>query len=275
MDYLKIVLEGYCNKSNREHLADYFFSVFKQAETKQNCSADLFMAGCMEVIDALNMDLRNSLNELKSQQNKYLMINEPKKDITESFREQIKFQELNGNTNFRVATGAVLRITKDEIKYIENELKKAYSQIELPLRQNETKTEQDTFVIKPVLKPEAVQTVFDILKDFFSTEQQNELKQVLETGNNTNNPLIFLDNGNRLADAFKQLKKADIITGCEQKELENWIGKNFKYRYRQVIKEYTPRYLNDIISTNKVKCQSPLLNVRIEKATGEKIITKA
>lgn len=136
-------------------------------------------------------------------------------------------------------------------------------------------TEQETVEIKPVLKPEAVQTVFDILKDFFKEEQKKELKQLLKTGNNTGEHLIFLDNGNRLADAFKQLKNADIITGCEKKELEYWIGKNFKFRHRQEIKEYKPRYLNDIISTNKDKCQNPLLNVTTERATGVIKITKA
>ena len=136
-------------------------------------------------------------------------------------------------------------------------------------------TEQETVEIKPVLKPEAVQTVFDILKDFFSTEQQSELKQLLETGNNTGKHLIFLDNGNRLADAFKQLKNKDIITGCDKKELEIWIGKNFKFRYRKEIREYKPHYLNDIISTNKDKCQNPLLNVTTERATGVIKITKA
>lgn len=145
----------------------------------------------------------------------------------------------------------------------------------LPPQQTETKTEHETIEIKPVFKPETVQIVFDILKDFFSLDHQNKLEKLLETGHNTSNHLIFLDNGNRLADAFKQLKKADIITGCEQKELENWIRKNFKYRYRKEVKEYTSRYLNDIISTNKDKCQTPLLNVTIEKGSGERKITKA
>lgn len=128
--------------------------------------------------------------------------------------------------------------------------------------------------IKPIFKPEAIETIFDLLKDFFSQEHQVQLKQILETGNNASEQLIFLDNGNRLADAFKQLIKTDIITGCEQKELENWIYKNFKYRNRQQIKSFAPRYLNDIISTNKDSCQKPLLNVTIEKETGTVKINK-
>lgn len=129
-------------------------------------------------------------------------------------------------------------------------------------------------VIKPILKTESLDIVFDILKDFFSQEQKPVLKELLQTGNKASEHLIFLDNGNRLADAFKQLKKADVILGCEQKELEKWISENFKFRFRQEIKDFTPRYLNDIISTNKDLCKKPLLNVLIEKATGKVLITK-
>lgn len=139
----------------------------------------------------------------------------------------------------------------------------------------ETKKDPETLDVKPVFKPDVVQNVYDILKDYFSKEQHEELRKLLESGNDSNKHLIFLDNGNRLADAFKQLIKAGIITGCEQKELESWIGNNFKYRYRHAIKEYTSRYLNDIISTNKDRCQKPILNVTVERATGEIKIKKA
>jgi hypothetical protein len=129
--------------------------------------------------------------------------------------------------------------------------------------------------IKPIFNSEAINTIFDLLKDFFSKEHQSQLNEILQTGNIADDKLFFLDNGNRLADAFKQLIKADIITGCEQKELETWIQKNFCYRYRNNIKEFTPRYLNDIISTNKEKCQKPVLNVKQDKATGKYSIVKA
>ncbi|HXB39233.1 MAG TPA: hypothetical protein VNZ49_01755 [Bacteroidia bacterium] len=158
----------------------------------------------------------------------------------------------------------LLNIETDYKDYLENEKS-------LPPQQVETKAPS----IKPIFKPETIQTIFDLLKDFFSMEHQIQLKQIFETGNNTSEHLIFLGSGNRLADAFKQLIKADIITGCEQKELENWIYINFKYRYRKKIKDFTLRYLNDIISTNKDLCQRPLLNVTKENATGNILISKA
>ena len=127
---------------------------------------------------------------------------------------------------------------------------------------------------KPIFKPTLIATIFNLLKDFFNANQQSQFRDMLETGDNSPEQLIFLDSGNRLADAFKQLKKSDIITGCDQKELEEWIYNNFLFRHRQTIKSFTLRYLNDIISTNSDPCKKPILNVKIDKSTGEVSINK-
>jgi hypothetical protein len=129
--------------------------------------------------------------------------------------------------------------------------------------------------IKPIFNHEAIETIFDLLKDFFSKEHQTELKRILQTGNDASTHLIFLDNGNRLADALKQLYKADYITGCQQNELEAWIQRNYCFRNRGEIKEYTLRYLNDIISTNKPPCKKPILKVAEDKTPGKNLIVKA
>jgi hypothetical protein len=128
--------------------------------------------------------------------------------------------------------------------------------------------------IVPIFTPESIPQIFDLLKGFFSPPQQDELLKILQTGGNASKCLLFSDSGNRLADAFKQLYDCDIIKGCQKKELENWIGQNFQYRYRDKITKFTPRYLNDIISSNKDKCQKPILNIKLEKATGNFIISK-
>ncbi len=133
---------------------------------------------------------------------------------------------------------------------------------------------QSSDLITPIFKSEAVQTVFDLLKNFFSREHQMDLENILKNGTDAPQKLIFLDRGNRLADAFKQLIKADIITGCEQKELEYWIYKNFQYK-NQTVKDYTIRYLNDIISSNKDRCQRPILNTIQDRTTGNYSINKA
>jgi hypothetical protein len=134
--------------------------------------------------------------------------------------------------------------------------------------------EQEAIGMKPVFKSEYAPQIFEILKDFFGKEQQAELDLLLKTGNGNSEHLIFRDSGNRLADAFKQLIEADLITQCNKKGLENWISHNFKYTQNDRIKEYKPRYLNDIISSKCDKCKKPLLNVKPNRSTGEIIITK-
>lgn len=113
----------------------------------------------------------------------------------------------------------------------------------------------------PTFKPEAIGGIFNILKDFFSIEDQTELIRILKTGNNTNEQLIFLDSGNRLADVFKQFFETGIITGCDKKELERWICKNFNYRYRREIKSFTADYIEKCISRNDQPCKNPILKI--------------
>jgi hypothetical protein len=140
-----------------------------------------------------------------------------------------------------------------------------------PGRQSEQLVKESA---KPSFSADVIPQFYDLIKDFFSEPDQVQLKKILETGANAPNPLVFSDNGNRLADAFKQLINADLITGCEKKELETWICSNFNYRHRQQIKGFRNRYLSDIISTTKDSCQRPILNVTKDKATGKYTISK-
>ncbi|NQV03584.1 MAG: hypothetical protein HQ542_13120 [Bacteroidia bacterium] len=128
--------------------------------------------------------------------------------------------------------------------------------------------------IRPRFTAEFIPEIFDILKDFFSESDQLELLKLLQTGDNSNHPLLFLDAGSRLADALKQLYDCAIIKGCMKKELEEWICNNFCYRHRNTVKVFTNRYVADIISTTKDKCQKPILNVNQDKSTGQYLITK-
>jgi hypothetical protein len=73
---------------------------------------------------------------------------------------------------------------------------------------------------------------------------------------------MFIGNGNQLADAFKQLIEANLITGCSKRQLEKWITETFEYQYKNSVRSFTPRYLNGIISSESRLCQSPILDVR-------------
>ncbi len=146
--------------------------------------------------------------------------------------------------------------------------------VDEPVLLSGNKNEQPLPAIRPNFLAEFVPQVFEILKDFFSRSDQPELLKLLETGGNSAKPLLFIDNGSRLADAFKQLFDCGMIIGCQKKEFEEWICNNFHYRYRNVVKVFTKRYVADIISSSKDRCQKPILNVKQEKATGRYFITK-
>lgn len=127
---------------------------------------------------------------------------------------------------------------------------------------------------KPNFVPEIQEQLFDILKDFFNIEDQMQLKLLFKTGNNAPVPLIFNGTGNRFANALKQLKEVDFITGCKKTELENWIKDNFQYVYQNHNSSFKPHYLEDLISTDKLLCKNPIFTVILNKETGKHFLSK-
>ncbi|MGA3014133.1 MAG: hypothetical protein ABSD71_08860 [Bacteroidales bacterium] len=127
---------------------------------------------------------------------------------------------------------------------------------------------------RPVFAQDYLHEVYEIIRDFFSTEDQVNLLYLLENSSDVHQPVVFLDSGNRLADAFKQLYEADIIRSCKKKELESWICRNFAFVYRNKVRPFIPKYLNEIISTTKDKCQRPFLDVKFDKAQNKNILVK-
>ncbi len=110
-------------------------------------------------------------------------------------------------------------------------------------------------------REDIVEELYNILKPFFSSFQHSELLRILRDGTDAKEKLIFRDNGNRLADMFKQLYDADLIAGCTKKKVEEWTIRNFLFISRNEVKYYKTHYVNDIISTNKVITKRPIIKV--------------
>lgn len=104
--------------------------------------------------------------------------------------------------------------------------------------------------------------LFEILKGYFTPEDQQRLLPLLAGNQPPASPLLFYGNGNQLADAFKQLYEANLIVGCLKGELEAWIAANFAYVFRKQQRSLPPNYLAAIISSNVKPCQSPILDVK-------------
>jgi hypothetical protein len=101
-----------------------------------------------------------------------------------------------------------------------------------------------------------------ICKSYFSPHDQRLLFFLLKKNEAPTFPLLFRGNGNQLVDAFKQVYEANLIVGCQKSELEEWIGSNFEYVYRNEQKTFPANYLNAIISSNSKPCQSPISDVK-------------
>ncbi|MDQ3049374.1 MAG: hypothetical protein M3Q95_00665 [Bacteroidota bacterium] len=166
----------------------------------------------------------------------------------------------NGKIKRKPSTSDQIEILKYKT-FVTGEMAKSLKELN-PTQQIGIKTEQDTIEVKPVLKIEAVQIVFETIKDFFNTEQQNELKRVLETGNNASKKLLFRGNGNRLTDTFKKLIEHDFITGCQKQDLINWIILNFTFINQNKVKTFIYDTVEKVISRNYYPCKSPLIEIK-------------
>lgn len=106
MDYLEIVLQGYFNENNKEHLEKYFFREFKKAEKEQFFEANEFFNGCLKVVERWEKYLQDKINERKKEL--YLAINAAKSGT-------LKFENLHGQS--------IEQKRKETIEYCEQELK--------------------------------------------------------------------------------------------------------------------------------------------------------
>jgi hypothetical protein len=250
MDFSAIVYNLFADPFNRHFSVNYFKREFNKSKN-EGYDAETFFQSCIMVMDQLrsDMDLELIMNEV-----------EKKEDIPfESYRFIFEIYDRNRNKYSWMITG-------EEYLQKMNDLNEAFKQSLIPSNPNPDVTS------KPIFKSEEVPKIFEFLKHFFSEDQRSDFDLILKTGNDLSTPLIFLDNGNRLADAFKQLKDIDFITGCNKKELEAWIKRNFVYKSGKKTKSFTLRYVNDIISSKEDnKCKNPILDIK--KINGKWIIT--
>jgi hypothetical protein len=114
----------------------------------------------------------------------------------------------------------------------------------------------------PVFKEGVAEIFFDLMKDYFAKETQEDLKRLLTQSKKLVEPLVFRGKGNQLADAFKQLFEANLIISVNKAQLNNWVLNNFNYIDKGSVRAYSEKYLEDIISSNLKSCQSPILDVR-------------
>lgn len=259
MDYLEIVLQGYYNENNREHLVDYFFSEFKKAEKETFCSSDLFFGGCMKVIDAFNANYDEQIYKQQIQLDKYLVNKEEnKKEINEEFvkdfKAQIEYQKLNGNTNLRLKNGMMLHLKKNEITYVGNAIISAKASIQLknlPPQQPETQTPTFTNNFDNI-KPTEIYKHFKaglVEKGYLTEKELNEyLKAAFEL--KTIPETLF---------KIKDAPSKEKIYVVFYTYYINLAGKphNKQPQYVELLGNYFEGYKTEIIQTNWARAYNP------------------
>lgn len=120
------------------------------------------------------------------------------------------------------------------------------------------KTAKQLYTPKPCFKAELIDGITDVLNAYFDKTQHAELRQVIQSGNNTSEKLLFRDSGNKLTDYFKRLFEKGTITGCAKKDLINWIVDNFTFIHRKIQKEFIYKTVEKTISGTEQPCKNPI-----------------
>lgn len=114
----------------------------------------------------------------------------------------------------------------------------------------------------PTFKEGVAGQLFDLLKTYFVPEDHPALKKLLLHDEAAVTPLLFRGSATQLADAFKQLKEANLIVGCRMVDLEKWIAPKFLYLSPQSEPRELPEgYLNGLMSTKGRPCKSPIMKI--------------
>lgn len=113
------------------------------------------------------------------------------------------------------------------------------------------RTTNDKKSIKPVFCEKIINDLFTELKDYFPN-QDEELKLILQTGEDAKKPLVFYGKGIEFGHTMQYLIKGRWITAVNQSQLEAWIGRNFNYFSKSKIRIFTVSRLNQLISDSNL-----------------------
>ncbi|MFD1141843.1 hypothetical protein ACFQ4C_12020 [Larkinella insperata] len=117
--------------------------------------------------------------------------------------------------------------------------------------------------VKITITEVALTDLYEALSPYFQESQRDGLEKCLMGKGQDGNKLLFLEEGNKLADVFKQLYRENGFIGSSKKDVERWIERNFQYTEKDSAKDYTAAYLDKIISGSN-NCKSPILKIRQE-----------
>ncbi|WP_295939455.1 hypothetical protein [uncultured Alistipes sp.] len=121
---------------------------------------------------------------------------------------------------------------------------------------------QSTHIVQHLeIAPTVISGLLDILKPYFTTQQHGALYELLNTGRDVQEKLLFRSNGNRLVDVFKKLVENDLIMGCNKKILQEFIIRNFNYLKNDQISTFSTETVARTMSRKTYPCKKPILSI--------------
>lgn len=152
--------------------------------------------------------------------------------------------EISSSGRYEIYLRALL---SDQISRAHNEIHN-----EIMVQQNES-----IFII-----PTKIESLFDILKDYFPIKDQSILLGILVHRGNAQEKLTFKGRANQLCNIFRQLFDNNFIPGYQKKDLERWLVNNFQSLYNGNFKDLNPITTERSISGDEYVCQSPLIEIK-------------
>lgn len=238
-EYLKTYIEGY-NKGAKDF--DSEFSISPEV---------LYGANAEQYVKDLHLN--------------YFHIKHNKKHegwhfVREKFNEILTHNQIK---EYGYYSGIVAKVGGMVKKY--PQLFRSFNECEFESPPQPIKTSQtppENIVIKPTIATETAEDLFDIMKGSFETGQHAELKNILKTGTDAKQWLVFKGNANRLTDSFKQLIEKNLLTGCNKEHLQKWLITNFQYLNKGEVNNLNPGTTHKSISGKSYPCKNPLIKIQ-------------
>jgi hypothetical protein len=118
MDFLRLVLDGWANKSDRKNLPQYFFRQYKQAERDHFYTKDVFFNNCLDVIAALENDIEEQINK---------EIYESDKALYQALRGTIEYAEEDKTKTKEQRDRETIESMVERIRYLRHEGRDGFS----------------------------------------------------------------------------------------------------------------------------------------------------
>ncbi|NQU84747.1 MAG: hypothetical protein HQ541_03215 [Mariniphaga sp.] len=210
INYLDIVMKGYSNQNNREHLVKYFIRECKNAKLKYY-ESDEFFSGCLKIIEAFENDINIKIHKRKVELH-FMLSAAKNKNIEYGNEDNSKTYEQRCN---------------DTISYCETELKELSKNdyyVHLPSITNNLVFGNMPYGVVLFIEDAIITAYQKILTE--KNEVENSTSQIAEIDFNQTSPDYFLEKASELDSAYRQplVLNRDFITRNENLTKGNKIG---------------------------------------------------